>query len=355
MNKKTKDTNQNGSTQIYDLSSIRNSELFKKISDTYSPDLYYFCWLGYKLIEKKNIGIIFEEYKRKYVEYQACRNLSNIRIKNKVFTLVKITDTKFHTHSTEYKKTINLTSEGRKVWKFALEDGLWDVLLETPKQFLLRTSEFINYFTNHIFFNQIEYQKNKTKLDHIKIVRDISKSKSVKSQKVHRQPNIQEISEKNLEKYEFRVNYGDTKKKSTNPQKQKKNKKKPKRLRLPRIKDTDMLSFLDGKNDSVSLRSLEEYFLRETEFDQELSKLDKNARTSNRRRFKELVGTKVSEFKDYELIKYISRNNNGRNNNIKYIYITGKGKNFHKFVQKRIQFPLASMIKQYKAFQRRRV
>jgi len=116
-----------------------------------------------------------------------------------------------------------------------------------------------------------------------------------------------------------------------------------------------MLSFLNGKNDSVSLRSLEDNFLRETEFDKELSKLDKNARTSNRRRFKELISKKVSESKDYELIKYVSRNNNRQNNNNKYVSITEKGKDFHKFVLKRTQFPLASMIKQYKSFQRRRV
>ncbi len=54
MNKKAKDTHQKESIQIYDLSSIKNNELFKKISDKYPPDLYYFCWLGYSIIENKD-------------------------------------------------------------------------------------------------------------------------------------------------------------------------------------------------------------------------------------------------------------------------------------------------------------
>ena len=104
----------------------------------------------------------------------------------------------------------------------------------------------------------------------------------------------------------------------------------------------------------VSLRYLEDFILSETEFDQKLLKLGKNARRSNRRRFTELVSQKLLKFKKYELVEFILRNNNGQNNN-RYLKITEKGKEFYKFMQKRIHFPLVSINRQYRAFQRRRV
>jgi hypothetical protein len=55
-----------------------------------------------------------------------------------------------------------LTSQGKAIWDMAEEDGLWKKLLQTPKDFLLSTGAFTEYFNRHYFFDKeiqiTEYQ-----------------------------------------------------------------------------------------------------------------------------------------------------------------------------------------------------
>ena len=58
------------------------------IANHFSPNLYYFCWLGYFQIESVRISLPFEGYWRRYGTYQTFFDLSDIRIGSEIISLL---------------------------------------------------------------------------------------------------------------------------------------------------------------------------------------------------------------------------------------------------------------------------
>ncbi len=141
--------------RIYKLDNLRNKEILKLITFNFAPDLYFFCWKGFLDFKKKDIGLLFKEYKRKHVIFQTCFNLSRIQLGNRTIDLLKPPDKgrRHRQHEIEYP-IFTFTTKGRKVWYEALEDGFWDKLIEIPKEYLLNIRKFIEYFHTHYFFDR---------------------------------------------------------------------------------------------------------------------------------------------------------------------------------------------------------
>lgn len=159
--------NGSDSGKTFDLSSVRNRKLFERITYNFPPDLYFFCWRGHLDVKKQdtdiNIDLYFEEYKRKYVVFQALFNLSRIKLGNRTIDLFDppTPGKKARTHKILYQE-FPLTPQGKAIWRMAEEDGLWEKLLQTPKSFLLTTGAFTEFFYRHYFFDKeaqiTEYQ-----------------------------------------------------------------------------------------------------------------------------------------------------------------------------------------------------
>jgi len=159
--------NGSDSSTTFDLSSVRNRKLFERITYNFPPDLYFFCWRGYLDVKKQdidiNITLYFEEYKRKHVVFQALFNLSRIELGNRTIDLFypPTSGKKARTHEILYQE-FPMTRQGKAIWSMAEEDGLWKKLLQTPKDFLLTTGAFTEYFNRHYFFDKeaqiTEYQ-----------------------------------------------------------------------------------------------------------------------------------------------------------------------------------------------------
>ena len=68
---------------IYDISNIRNIELFKLIIKKHPVDIYFFWRIGIKDIEKGKINNSFTDWVGDNIKKQVIMNLTKIRYRNK--------------------------------------------------------------------------------------------------------------------------------------------------------------------------------------------------------------------------------------------------------------------------------
>jgi len=166
--KSTKDQNKvsDGDHPINDISHIRSKPLLSSIVTKFPPDLYFFCWLGYLKFEKIDIGLPFRDFTKNYVVFQAYNNLIKIRINNRRFDLLETVKKgyKVKQHNIEYT-AITLSTAGRKIWRQAKEDGLWDLLQKIPNSYCLEFEPFIKYFHSYYFFSHSKYLKYLKKVE----------------------------------------------------------------------------------------------------------------------------------------------------------------------------------------------
>ncbi|TKJ20720.1 MAG: hypothetical protein CEE43_11695 [Promethearchaeota archaeon Loki_b32] len=97
--------------------------------------------------EDYEVKLNFKEYYRDHFLFQTLRNLTRIKIGNKIFRLIKLPkkDMKKHVH---YKNPdlYPLLLQGRRIYDAWKEDGLFDAFISIPSEILRSHKLFINYF-----------------------------------------------------------------------------------------------------------------------------------------------------------------------------------------------------------------
>ncbi|KKM07933.1 hypothetical protein LCGC14_1728950 [marine sediment metagenome] len=145
---------------IYDISKIRNIELFRLIIKKHPVDIYFFWRIGIKDIEKGKINNSFSDWVGDDTKKQVIMNLTKIRNRNKRIDLLEPLGRDYDPilHDIESNK-IRLSGVGERVWTQAKEDGLWQALGEIPRASCLRFQDFEDYFLSHLFTSHFAYLK----------------------------------------------------------------------------------------------------------------------------------------------------------------------------------------------------
>ena len=163
-------SSQKNASAVHDISHVKNKLLLSSIVTKSPPDLYFFCWLGFLKIEKRDIRLPFFEFSKNHVVFQAYMNLTQIRINKKQYNLLEPIRKGYKVKRHEIEASaITLSTIGRQIWLQAQKDGLWDVVQDVPRLSCLGFEDFTHYFHSHIFLSRTKFIRHNKELGSVSL------------------------------------------------------------------------------------------------------------------------------------------------------------------------------------------